>query len=134
MRAEIVNEARKWIGTRWQHQGRSTAGLDCVGLLIVIAHTLDLSAFDFRAYGRRPDGTRLVHHFDEQLQAVGNDARELGDALLLTERRFPCHCGILAERDGHETIIHAHAARRQVVEEPFTLEWRQRWLQTYRFP
>jgi NlpC/P60 family putative phage cell wall peptidase len=63
-RAEIVAEAKTWIGTPWRHQ-QSTKGVgaDCArGLIVGVARELGLpeaAAFEtcpeFRGYGREPD-------------------------------------------------------------------------------
>lgn len=39
-RKDFVAECRKFLGVRWQHQGRSEKGIDCVGLLVAPAMTL----------------------------------------------------------------------------------------------
>lgn len=51
--ADLVAEARSWVGTRWRHQGRrkkaiepsvmrELGGVDCVGLVIELANTFEL--------------------------------------------------------------------------------------------
>ena len=42
-RAEIVAEARAWVGTRWQHQ-QHTKGVatDCAGMVYGVGHALGL--------------------------------------------------------------------------------------------
>lgn len=72
-RQAYVDECRKYLGVRWQHQGRSENGLDCAGLLIVPALNLGiLQAEDNVAdYGRAPHDdtlTRLLHQHCRRLR------------------------------------------------------------------
>ena len=46
-----------------------------------------------------------------------------GDVLVFADQAYPCHCGFLSERLKHPHLIHAHALRRQVIEEPYANEW-----------
>jgi hypothetical protein len=68
-RQQIVNEARKWVGTPFQHQGRTRGkAVDCVGLVLSVADNLTLSDVqgmpflrsDYLNYGPQPVG-RFVH-------------------------------------------------------------------------
>jgi len=40
--SDVVAQARKYMGVRWAHQGRSPAGMDCAGLVIRVAQDLGL--------------------------------------------------------------------------------------------
>lgn len=117
-RAAIVAAARRHIGTRWRHQGRSAAGLDCVGLIVVVARELGLSPMDVAGYARRQDGRALLNRLHEQLEVGSLNNWNNGDIGVFKEIGFPIHLGILARDGAVPTVIHAHAARRAVVEEP----------------
>lgn len=120
-REDVIAEARKWIGTRWVHQGRSEAGIDCAGLLIMIGQALDLPSEDMLGYRRSPDGrTFQAHIFGQTLPASTPEPGCIG---LFRETRFPTHTGIFAEQAGQLTLIHAYMPYRKVVEEPFIHEW-----------
>lgn len=45
-RAQIVEEARSYLGTKWLHQGRTRDGVDCAGLVACVGNALGLIAYD----------------------------------------------------------------------------------------
>lgn|GEM_PF-2795110 len=55
-RNDIISQARKYIGAPYLHQGRNKNGIDCVGLLIRVAHDLYISDYDIRDYSDVPSG------------------------------------------------------------------------------
>lgn len=118
---EIVAEARSWLETRWVHQGRSPAGVDCAGLVLLVGQALGLKAEDMLGYKRSPDGVLFRKHIFDQTKFEPFPAPGLIG--LFRETRFPTHCGIFAERDGQLTLIHAYMPYGKVVEEPFLHEW-----------
>ena len=116
-RDDIITEARRWIGTPWRHQGRSRAGVDCVGLIVLVARALGLEPEDVTGYARRQDGRTLLRHLHKQLDQQTITNWKIGDIGVFKESAFPIHVGFLSRRDGVPTVIHAHARRRQVIEE-----------------
>lgn len=120
-REEIVEEARKWLGTRWRHQGRNASGLDCIGLLVRVATDLGISDYDIKGYSRRTVGDDFTRHFEiVGLKRKPIPDAEPGDILITHDRNFPCHCGIVAKKNGQMTFIHAYAGRKKVVEDPLS--------------
>ena len=113
---EIVAEARGWLGTRWVHQGRNRQGIDCVGLLVMVARNLEIADYDYTDYPRRPDGT-FIQHFAKVLKPLSLDEAGDGDVLIFAQGGHACHCGIRATRHGRPSIIHSHARRKAVIEE-----------------
>lgn len=132
--AEVIAEARAWLGVPWRHQGRTRAGVDCVGLLVVVARALRLSDYDHTAYGRRAEGQGFVTHFRASMESVALAEARPGDVLVFAERAYPCHCGFLSERRGAAHLLHAHALRRKVIEEAYAGEWPARVKFAFRFP
>lgn len=137
-RAELIAEARKWIGTPFRHTGRNALGLDCAGLIVVSARPLGLIAadFDVKGYERNAAGYAFVEAF----RAAGmievlpiTDMRE-GDALVLVETNFPCHCALLSSRHGKPYMIHAYAPKRRTWEDPYAFDWPSRLRHVFRFP
>ncbi|MGE4043596.1 MAG: C40 family peptidase [Acetobacteraceae bacterium] len=120
-RAAVIAEARTWLGVPWRHQGRSRAGVDCVGLIVVVCQSLGLSDYDSCVYGRDPDPTRFLGHFTAGGAVRINplDAQD-GDLLVFRQSAFPCHAGIRSTHYDVPYVIHAHMAHRQVVEERLT--------------
>lgn len=136
-RAAIVEEARAWIGTRWQHQA-SLKGVacDCIGLVAGVARELGIpeaEAFQqdprFRGYGRTPDPKMLRLALEEYLDA---GTWQAGDVLLLRNDRDPqpSHFAILSDPD---SMIHAYAQARKVVEHSIDAKWRSMILGYYAF-
>ena len=117
-RDRIVSEARSWVGVRFRHQGRTRSwGVDCVGLISVVAWNLGLFKYDYRGYPRDASAMDVEHH----LRKAGMRAKPIadalpGDVLLLTDRIMPRHMAIYT---GGQNAIHAHASARQVVERAY---------------
>lgn len=117
--ADIIEEVMMWEGVPWRHQGRSRIGIDCIGLVIKVAHELDLSGFDTADYDRRPDGVNFLAGFREHMDRVSPGAEQGGDVVVLRDDRLPCHCGLLVPFRNSAYLVHASAKRRKVVMEPF---------------
>lgn len=126
-RQDIVDEARTYLGVRWHHQGRNRAGVDCLGLVILVAHQLGLSEFDSSDYGRIPDGQRLRAGLTEHMDVTR--APQPGDVLLMRFEQHPQHVAIVTERG----IIHAYAQVRKVVEHRLDAVWQGRVVAAYSF-
>lgn len=124
-REQIVSTARSYMNVRWHHQGRSRAGLDCVGLVLVTAWDLGLSDIDYDGYGRVPDGKMLRAELEAHLDQTNNPS--LGDVLLMRFDRQPQHLAIVSDIG----IIHAHAAMRKVVEHGLDDAWSSRIVGAY---
>lgn len=127
-RADIVAAARSYLKVRWHHQGRSRAGVDCIGLVVVVAHQLGLSRADVADYGRLPDGKALRGLLAQHLM-ITRDAQP-GDVLLMRMERNPLHVGIVSDVG----LIHAYAPMRQVVEHRLDDLWRARVVSAFSFP
>ena len=129
----IVAEARTWLGVPWRHQGRSRAGVDCAGLVVLVARALELADHDSTAYGRRAQGQGFVEHFRAHMDGVAITQARPGDVLVFADQAYPCHCGFLTERLERPHLLHAHATRRRVIEEPYAGEWPAKIKFAFRF-
>lgn len=134
-RADIVAEARKYLGTPFRHQGRVLArGCDCAGLVICVARNLGLkdSNFDISNYGRLPTGDELRRNLREHLDLIEGpyEAYKPGDILLMRIETDPQHLGILTEAD---YMIHAYAQLRRVTEHRIDSLWQSRIIEAYSF-
>lgn len=131
-RAQVLAEARRWLGTPFHHQGRLIGvGVDCVGLVVGVARALGIGVEDRCGYARLPDGASLAAELQRQLRPLPLGRAAPGDVLLLRIRRQPQHVGFLGEA---ATLIHAYSGADRVVETPLTGWWWQRVLTAYRFP
>ncbi|OUR76600.1 hypothetical protein A9Q83_13585 [Alphaproteobacteria bacterium 46_93_T64] len=114
----IVAEARRWIGVRWRHQGRSYhKGVDCIGLCLKVAEELDFEIPEISDYPRRQNGSVLTKSMGTLLRPISLKNWQQGDIALFREGGFPIHTGFLSLKGGQRMVIHAHARRRKVVEE-----------------
>ena len=115
------------MGIAWKHQGRTTNGIDCAGLVVLVAKELGLSGYDSTDYGRSPQPREFMHHFGDNMRKKPVADAEPGDVLLFRDRQFPCHSAIVGFKGTDLTIIHAHAARRKVVEDRLSQgDWLER--------
>ena len=139
MATDIVEAARSWIGTPYQHQASvNGVGCDCLGLLRGVWRALQGEepeapppyAPDW-AEGRGAETLRdaLARH----LAPVAPSDIAPGDAVLFRMARGgPAkHCGIVAAWDGRLTLIHARQNRR-VMEEALSPFWRSRLAYAFR--
>jgi cell wall-associated NlpC family hydrolase len=121
MRNDIVEAARKYLGVRWVHQGRDrNAGIDCLGLIVVVAEDLGYPLEDYTTYSREPDPLLIQTLIGQQMEASTGDP-VAGDMALLhfdRRRKSPYHFGIISDTD---TLIHGHGPSRQVVEQPLRM-------------
>lgn len=133
-RQQIIECARGYLGTRWQHQGRvKGVGCDCAGLVLCVGWELGLIAAgrDVPGYGREPDGT-LLPIADQFLTRVQEP--QAGDVVVIAFNGRPMHFGILAQTGyGETSLIHAYAGARKVVEHRLDEQWRQRVVAAFKF-
>lgn len=126
-RADVVRVARSYHGVRWRHQGRTRYGIDCIGLVILVAHELGLSDHDCTDYSRIPDGRQLRQALECHLQPTTD--QQPGDVVLMRFAREPQHVGILTDIG----LIHAYAATRKVIEHRIDKNWSDRIVAAYSF-
>ena len=128
-RAEIIQAARAYLGTPYAHQGRTKFGLDCIGLIIRVAHDLGLSDYDESHYSRVPSGRRMQRLLSENCEKIPIKAATLGDLLHIAFETQPQHVAILTDRG----MIHADS-RHGVVEHRIDIEWLEKVRGAYRLP
>lgn len=106
-RKQIIQEARSWIDTPYQHQGRIKGiACDCIGLIIGVRKALGLRNYDIDGYNRFGKGVEILSECDRNLIPVENASH--GDILVFTIRRYPTHLAFLATDGSYPTIIHAY--------------------------
>ncbi|KVN08205.1 hypothetical protein WT09_30750 [Burkholderia stagnalis] len=120
-RQQMVDEARTWLGTRWCHQGRlKGVAVDCAGLVVCVTRAVGLEAQDVDGYSRRPDGS-LLDVVRSQTLPVPPGAEDAGDVVIFQWNNDPYHLALLT---GKNSIIHAYAINRAVVEHDIDARWR----------
>ena len=142
LRSRVVDEARRWIGTPYVHQGSCLgAGADCLGLVRGVWRGI---------FGSEPEAPgpyspdwaeatgdeRLLSAAARHLLRLRLDRAAPGDVLLfrMRERGAAKHVGILsagALRSGR--IIHAYTGH-AVAETTLTAAWARRVAGAFRFP
>lgn len=126
-RQDIVSQARKYLGVKYKHQGRTAYGLDCLGLIVRVAHDLKLSDADSSDYGRIPDGIKMMSLLEQHLDIVSDI--EPGNILLFRYESNPKHLAIVTDNG----IIHSYAEDRKVVEHRLDDVWLERLVRIYSF-
>ena len=106
---DIVRVARAYLNTPFRHAGRNRLGLDCAGLIVVVAQELGLPVEDRKNY--TPQEYEL--HPDRLLQELlsvceeANPPWRAGD-LFLVKVGTPPVAQHLAIWTGEGTVIHAN--------------------------
>lgn len=147
LRDAVVAAARAAVGTPWIHQGRRPGiGLDCVGLLVLVAETLRMPCRDQQGYSPYPDGVLLVDAMLEHLTLLDtiDDARH-GDVVVFRIRKHPQHVAILADRSqavrggavtSNRSLNLVHAMRPPIgtAEHIYDTRWRDRAMMALTWP
>ena len=129
-REQVLAEARSWIGVPYLHQGRTRLGVDCVGLLIVVARALGLTDYDVSGYPRVPSSDFLRAECERLMRRIQAGARQPGDVLLMRFKRDPQHLAFVTDRG----FLHAYAGAGRVVETSMPFEWERRIVAAYALP
>ena len=140
-RAEIVRVARTWIGTPFHHAQRKRGlGIDCAGLLVMVARECGLVApdFDLPPYLARPDGRTMIEWCNKYMgdQVLEQHMRP-GDAIVLVTDEYPQHLGVIADYHyGGLSLIHASNTTNppRVIESRLMFYRGQRFVAAYAFP
>jgi NlpC/P60 family putative phage cell wall peptidase len=134
-RAQVVECARTWIGTRWKHQHRLKGeACDCAGLVIGVGAEVFGIRAEVPAYGHTPHNGMLEQIVSRYMVWKSRDAIKPGDVLLLTWAEEPHHMAIVSELDGELALIHSYAQIRRVVEHRLDERWRARIRAAFEFP
>lgn len=117
-RQDIVAAAKNWVGVPYRHMGRNHYGVDCVGLIIKVAHDVGLTTYDTTNYPKRPKAADLLREMRNYLQQVPKGEAGPGDILVIAAPSSPVHMGVLeVDERGQSWLIHAYAPARKVVRE-----------------
>ena len=124
-RAEIIKEARTWIGTIWQHQqALKGVACDCVGLIRGTLNKwgLEVDADDLR-YSRQPyhDEEKMYEICKKYLTEIAIEETQPGDILLFGAKNLPAyHIGIISY---DSFIIHTWQDVGKVTESRMDQNW-----------
>jgi cell wall-associated NlpC family hydrolase len=121
--AEVVREARSWVGVPFRHQGRDRNGVDCWGLPVVVLRELGAlpAGFDTTHYPRSPSPGDL----EARLVYCTPLAEPMPGCLIgIRWQRTGAHVAIYTDTD---TLIHALERHQKVIEHGFRGMWRTRF-------
>lgn len=112
--------ALRYLGVPFRHRGRRpSSGLDCVGLMVVVAQELDFPVEDLRVYGREPTGEILQKLLLDHLGEPKDPGAplEIDDVLALQLPGQPDwgHMGLVIPHPYGLGIVHAYAEAGKVV-------------------
>lgn len=130
-RAEIVAEARLWVGTPYAHMGRVIGhGVDCYGVIEMVGRALGVYIPDGITYSRIPDEEELIRNMDTYAVHIPvADAKE-GDILILPWNKKMRHMAILTDRG----MLHSYEPVGRVIEHAMNDVWKRRIRRAYQFP
>ena len=126
----MLDEARRWIGVPFLHQGRRRTGVDCIGLVIVTLQAVGRLPPDFERtdYGRIPNRDELQQKIAAYCTRLEHP--EPGCMLTLRWNRLAGHTALYTG----ETIIHAYQRIGYVVEHGYRGPWIRRTDAAWRLP
>jgi hypothetical protein len=124
---DFVEEARRWTGTPFHHQGRSLGvGVDCIGLPAEAARAVGLPVLAPADYGRDEPIERIVEALEAVADPVERGSERDGDLSLF----LPHHLTIKTDR-GYIHAWQAASGRGKVFEgrlPPAIVEqWHSSW-------
>jgi cell wall-associated NlpC family hydrolase len=136
--ARLVAAARGYVGAPWRHLGRSgRLGVDCIGLVLAAAADAGLPA-EFTAeppaYAKGHRGPEFLAALRARCPRIPLELAAPGDVLAFADGQFAAHVGMRSERHGVPHVIHAHARRRVVVEEPLAHDLARSLRAAFRVP
>lgn len=126
----IVEAARSWRGTRFQHQGNLKGlGVDCVNFISEVAREAGVTGLGIpKNYRPHEDGTIMLQLLREHMELV--DEMQPGDVLALCDEALrepdiPRHLAFVTELRPQTTMI-IHASQFGVREHRMNSMWLKR--------
>lgn len=118
MKVDYAARAQALVGTPFRAQGRDSAGLDCVGVVLAtFVIPADAVRHNYRLRGDHRG--ELEEQLGAQFRRVPTNQLRAGDVMLLQAGDAQYHLAVRTERG----FVHAHAGIRRVVETPGAPEW-----------
>lgn len=118
-REQVRRAALACVGIPWRHQGRTRRGVDCVGLIYLMADEMGVmpEGVTVPAYRRDPNG-EVRGYFDKYLTPLSLTQVNVGSILLHSFRGTPFHASVMLD-PATGTIVHGYARHRRVVVDTF---------------
>lgn len=116
-RIDIIQSARKYMDVPFIEQGRDMRGLDCIGLIILVAKEFKITDLDFLGYGDNPEHYHLEEELDKYLIRLPDDAeKKPADIMLMRFKSQPQHVALVS-RVHKKGMFILHARRDHGVSE-----------------
>lgn len=129
-RSEIVEAARRYLGTPYHHEGRVLGhGIDCIGLLLCVARDCGAEVPEQQGYARVPDESRLIAGLDAHACRIELKDAQPGDIVAIPFIRKLRHLAILTDKG----MIHAYEPAGKVVEHAVDARWSRQFSRAYAF-
>lgn len=126
-RADIVVTARGFIGVPYMHLQRNQRFMDCVGLVIAVARKYNLGDYAREDYARIPDPIHMEKNLRDRLDFIDPSRAKPGDIYWISFAGTPRHVGIIGDHpSGDQSLIHAYAEAKKVVEHRIDKKWQRR--------
>lgn len=130
----LVEAARKYLGVKFRHRGRSANGLDCAGLVWRSYMDCGVELHDFLKYSREPHDDGLIQHITK---ALGEPVTglQVGDVIVVRFEVEPHHVALVTDyRYGGLAMIHACGHNNKVVEHRMAEDHIKRITHVFRRP
>jgi len=122
---QFVAAARTYLGVPWMEQGRTRAGVDCIGLVVLAARDCGLPVPLTANYGRMQAYGKMKPLLIEWCDRRGEGGEGI---VVLYKNDALLHLGILT---GTGTVIHAYGPNGRVIESGLFFTpmqfWRPKW-------
>jgi len=131
LQQRIVEEARSWKQTPFQHQGQIKGlGVDCAHFVALVARDAGIEVEIPHNYKPREDGTVMLKLLNEHMEIVPTEEVGAGDVLALCDEALrepdiPRHLAFVTEVTP-KTIFIVHASEKGVLEHRTDSHWRRR--------
>ncbi len=129
---DAVAEARRHIGARWVHRGRSIHSVDCIGLLVAAVRAGGIDIADRIDYSRAPWRNGLEREMRLRFGDPVDDMRA-GDVALIQfdSKREPSHVGIITNGLHGLGLIHS-TTMLSVAEHDIDDDWKRKIVMVFR--
>lgn len=137
----LVESARKYLGVKFRHRGRSPRGLDCAGLPWLAYKDCGVDLPDFRLYGPEPHNDGLIRHITAALgdpvcvAPVRPADLQAGDIAVIRFEIEPHHVTIVTDYPlGGFAVLHADGHYGKVIEHRLSTDMIDRITHVFRRP
>jgi len=134
--SELPSWVNEYVGLPWKELGRDRDGIDCWGLFRLVLKEqfqCDLPSYDgigFVSGSGRETEEKLGSFMTGELNAWRRvEEGRAGDGVLLRIKGHPIHVGVVIAQG---SMLHIDRAIDSVIESYDSLQWKRRFLGTYR--